>query len=176
MAKLIVMVGLPASGKTTRARQLETELRALRLTPDEWMIPLFDDNLADGRRDILEGRFIALAMSGLRCGTNVILDFGVWSRNERSALRCLALEQGAQCELIYAPVDHDEQLRRVAARSATDPNTTFVISEEDLVAFRKSFQEPDREELTSDSIDAPPEGFANWQAWTSSRWPTSLDG
>jgi predicted kinase len=50
MSKLVVMVGLPASGKTTRARQLELELGAVRLTPDEWMLPLFNE--ADGRRDI----------------------------------------------------------------------------------------------------------------------------
>lgn len=30
---MYVMVGLPASGKTTRARQLEKDCQALRLTP-----------------------------------------------------------------------------------------------------------------------------------------------
>jgi predicted kinase len=174
MSKLIVMVGLPASGKTTRARELESELHALRLTPDEWMMPLFNDPEANGRRDILEGRFISVALSALRCGINVILDFGVWSKEERSSLRFLAHEQGAECELVYATVDHDEQLRRVAARSETDPDTTVVISEDDLVTFRRFFQEPDWAELNSDTIDPPPEGFASWKAWTSSRWPTSL--
>ena len=40
-ARLFVMVGPPASGKTTCARQIEVAWGALRLTPDEWMIPLF---------------------------------------------------------------------------------------------------------------------------------------
>ncbi|MFJ3714174.1 MULTISPECIES: hypothetical protein [unclassified Streptomyces] len=31
---------MPGAGKTTRARQLAKEHNALRLTPDEWMIPL----------------------------------------------------------------------------------------------------------------------------------------
>jgi AAA domain len=53
MSILVVMVGLPASGKTTRARQLEFELGAVRLTPDKWMLPLFNEPEADGRRDIL---------------------------------------------------------------------------------------------------------------------------
>ena len=39
--KMFVMVGLPAAGKTSRARQLASAWSALRLTPDEWMIPLF---------------------------------------------------------------------------------------------------------------------------------------
>jgi predicted kinase len=44
MTTLLLTVGLPGAGKTTRARQLATEFNALRLTPDEWMIPLFGDD------------------------------------------------------------------------------------------------------------------------------------
>ena len=43
---LYVMVGLPAAGKTTLARQIEIEHGALRFTPDEWMIPLFGESMA----------------------------------------------------------------------------------------------------------------------------------
>jgi predicted kinase len=42
---LYVMVGLPGAGKTTYARHLEAEKQVLRLTPDEWMIPLFGREL-----------------------------------------------------------------------------------------------------------------------------------
>ena len=42
-ATLVLMVGLPGAGKTTRAKELATAHRALRLTPDHWMIPLFSD-------------------------------------------------------------------------------------------------------------------------------------
>lgn len=58
------MVGLPAFGKTTRAKEIQTDCKALRLTTDEWMIPLFADprpfgqSLAGGKRDILEGRLV----------------------------------------------------------------------------------------------------------------------
>jgi len=38
--KLFVTVGLPGSGKTTRAKELASEFAAVRLTPDDWMIPL----------------------------------------------------------------------------------------------------------------------------------------
>lgn len=87
---LYLMVGLPGAGKTTRARELERERRALRLTPDEWMLPLFGASDVDGARDVLEGRFVWLAHRALATGTNVVLDFGPWGRDERSALRALA--------------------------------------------------------------------------------------
>ena len=39
MATLYLICGLPCSGKSTLAKQLELELSALRLTPDQFGIP-----------------------------------------------------------------------------------------------------------------------------------------
>src|ERR1019366_4499215 len=139
---LYVMVGLPASGKTTRAKQIEEERRALRLTPDEWMIPLFNDNDANGKRNVLEGRFIWLALRALRHGIDVVLDFGVWSKVERTALRALAAAAGASCELVYLEIDEDQQRLRRDGRVSEVPETTFFISDEDLDQYRRHFVPP----------------------------------
>jgi predicted kinase len=168
------MVGLPASGKTERAKEIEEAWHALRLTPDEWMIPLFGEPEASGKRDVLEGRFIWLAMRALRHGINVVLDFGVWSKNERSALRFLASSMGASCELVYLEIDDAEQRRRHDKRFSGDPTSTFPMSDEDLREFRQLFEVPDEEELRSIEIDPPPPGHASWSSWTAERWPTSL--
>src|SRR5262249_7845382 len=69
VATLFLIVGLPGAGKTTRAKELAAKHRALRLTPDEWMIPLFGDSMADGKRFTLEGRLISVALQVLRLGT-----------------------------------------------------------------------------------------------------------
>lgn len=171
---LFVLVGLPGCGKTTRARELEEAHHAIRLTPDEWMIPLFNESEADGKRDILEGRFVAIARQSLRAGTNTVLDFGVWSKEERSALRTIAATAGASCELVYLPIDRAEQRRRLDARAIAEPDTTFEISDAELDSFDGYFVEPQADELTGTIIDPPPEGFATWDAWTSDRWPTSM--
>lgn len=173
--RLFVMVGLPASGKTTHAREIEAEWSALRLTPDEWMIPLFGESEADGKRDVLEGRFVWLTTRTLPLGINVILDFGVWSREERSALRYLASSVGATCELVYVEVDEAEQRRRVATRLDVQPESTFPISEDDLSRFRQLFQVPDPAELECSEIEPPPVGYPTWSAWAAERWPTSID-
>jgi predicted kinase len=170
-----VMVGLPAAGKTTVARRLEIEHRALRFTPDEWMNPLFGESMADGKRNILEGRFIATAMRALRLGFNVVLDFGVWAKDERTALRWLASTAGADCKLVYSAIDEAEQRERVSQRFATAPESTFPITEADLAEFRTIFQIPDEDELNGRSLDPPPSGFDSWSAWAAEWWPTSLD-
>ena len=128
-AKLVLMVGLPGAGKTTRAKELAVAHRALRLTPDEWMISLFDGSQPDGKRDLLEGRLITVALQALRLGTNVVLDFGLWSRDERWALRWLAASAGASCRVVYLPIGKDVQRARIADRQATAPHTTFPMTE-----------------------------------------------
>lgn len=55
---MFLTVGLPGAGKTTSARQLAKEHSALRLTPEDWMIPLFGEPEVDGKRDVLEGRLL----------------------------------------------------------------------------------------------------------------------
>src|SRR5438477_9832749 len=103
-AILYLIVGLPGAGKTTKARQLEVEASALRFTPDEWMHSLFGRN-DQATRDALEGRLIWIALRVLQLQTNVILDFGFWSKDERSSLRWIAKQIGAQSQVIYLPVD-----------------------------------------------------------------------
>ncbi|WP_327104445.1 AAA family ATPase [Nonomuraea glycinis] len=175
-AKLLLMVGLPGAGKTTRAEELAAAHRALQLTPDEWMISLFDGSQPDGKRDLLEGRLIALALQALRLGTNVVLDFGLWSRDERSALRWLATSAGAACHVIYLPIDKDAQRARIAHRQATAPHTTFPMSEADIDAWRKRFQAPDAAELGGGDIPGPPPGWLGWPEWAGDRWPSLTHG
>lgn len=171
---LFVMVGLPASGKTTRAKQIEEDRQALRLTPDEWMIPLFDDNDANGKRSVLEGRFIWLALRALRLDIDVVLDFGVWSKDERTALRALAASAGASCELVYLRTDEANQRRWRDLRSFEEPETTFHISDEDLDEYRKRFEPPDDAEFSGAEPDPPPAGHTSWSSWAAEWWPTSI--
>ena len=168
------MVGLPSVGKTSRARELAATWHALRLTPDEWMIPLFGQEQPEGKRNVLEGRLIWLALSALRIGVNVVLDFGVWAKVERSALRALAASVGATSELVYLQVDEEEQWRRVQARALTDAATTFEMNKADLERWRPIFQAPDATELGATNIDPSPAGFDSWEAWVAQWWPTSV--
>lgn len=172
VATLILMVGLPAAGKTTRARELAAAHQALRLTPDHWMIPLFGDSMADGKRFVLEGRLISVALQALRLGTSVVLDYGLWARDERSALRWLARADGAACRVVYLPVDKDVQLARIARRQETEPHQTFPMSEADLDKWRKQFEVPYAAELDGGEIPKPPTDWPGWPEWAADHWPS----
>jgi predicted kinase len=174
-ATMLLMVGLPGAGKTSRAKELAAANRALRLTPDHWMIPLFGEPMADGKRFVLEGRLISIALQALRLGTSVVLDFGFWGRDERSALRWLARSAGAACQVVYLPVDKDVQLARIAHRQATAPHQTFPMSEADVDQWREQFQVPDTAELGGGEIPGPPAGWPGWPEWAVDHWPSCTD-
>jgi predicted kinase len=170
-----LIVGLPGAGKTTRAKELETSESALRLTPDEWQISLFGDQNAPDKRDLVEGRLVQLGMRAAQLGINVVFDFGFWGKDERSSLRWIAATVGARSQVVYLPIDSEEQRRRVTTRFAATPDQTFHMSDVELEQWRAQFQVPDSDELNGSQIPPAPLPHTSWSQWASQRWPSLPD-
>ncbi len=151
MATLHLMVGLPCSGKTTLARELEYKHSAIRLTPDEWQIRLFGQDAEDpahnARHSLIEAMLWEVASRALVIGTNVILDFGFWAREEREDYRVRAKQLGASSEVHFQDVPSEELLKRLAQRNAQRSPTTFYIPEEMMRPWLTLFQKPTLDEL-----------------------------
>ncbi|MET3807851.1 putative kinase [Nakamurella sp. UYEF19] len=174
-AVVYLIVGLPGAGKTTRAKEIELSAPALRLTPDEWQIALFRGRNPPDQRDLVEGKLVELGMRAAELGNDVVLDFGLWGKDERSALRWIAGTVGSRSQVVYLPIDHGEQRRRVRNRFATTPDQTFHMSDAELVKWRAQFQAPDAEELQGSQIPPVPPEYATWSHWASERWPSLPD-
>ncbi|HSL42658.1 MAG TPA: AAA family ATPase [Anaerolineales bacterium] len=151
MATLHLMVGLPCSGKTTLAQKLEHELPALRLTLDEWHIRFFGQDAEepehDARHRLIEAILWNIARRALELGTNVILDYGFWAREEREEYRLRAKQLGASSEVHYLDVPADELLRRLEKRNSRPSEESFLISEEAMKPWIAFFQKPTLDEL-----------------------------
>lgn len=173
---LSLMVGLPGSGKTFRARELAAERGALQLTPDDWALAIFGQEdrhqQPGGMRWLLEGRLIALAVDALRLRLSVVLDFGFWSRDERCALRWMAAAVGAPCEIVYLPVEREVQWSRIQNRWKHTPEQTFPMAEAELDPWREQFEVPDPDELSGSCLPSPPPGDESWLDWAQRFWPS----
>lgn len=172
---LFLTVGLPATGKTSAARRLEVEHHALRLTKDEWVKALYGRENPASASDVIEGRLIEIGLRALELGINVVIDYGLWGRDERTALRQAAADRGAGVEIHYFEVSPAEQRRRLDRRQADQPRTTWPMSDEELAEWAGIIQVPTPGELDgTEPVDSPPAGFASWDAWRGHRWPESV--
>jgi predicted kinase len=172
---LFLTVGLPGTGKTTEARRIEVERGALRLTKDEWMKALYGTANPSSASDVIEGRLVEIGLRALELGLDVIIDFGLWGKGERSALRQAAADRGAAAELHYCELTVDEQRRRLDLRQAHNPDTTWPLSDEELAHWARVIDVPTAEELDgTEPIDPPPPGFRTWDEWRKHRWPPSV--
>lgn len=168
---LYLTVGLPGAGKTTAARRIAERENILRLTPDDWMVPLFGTS-DSVRRDILEGRMLDVARQVLASGAGVVVDFGCWSPEERWAVRALTEASGGRFEMVPCELDEAERRRRATRRWLEAPETTFEMTDADHDAWLAAYQAPTAAELTATQLPPCPAGHAGWGAWACARWPT----
>jgi predicted kinase len=148
MATLFLMCGLPGSGNTTLAKQLEQEHGALRFTPDEWLATLGLDPFDDAKRAAVEAQQWLIAARALELGMNVILDFGVWSRVERDSFRQRARVLGARTVLHFLDVPREELRRRLKERSSQRAPGNVRVDDAQLDSYFAWLERPTQDELS----------------------------
>lgn len=143
--RLVLLCGLPASGKTTLAREVADAYGAVRLNPDEWEAALGVDPFDQAFQSRLEAVFWELAERLLVLGTSVVLEWGFWARSERDEKLAAARALGVAVELRFLDAPYDELVRRVVARHAAGG---LAITERHMEEYRGIFQPPTDEELS----------------------------
>jgi predicted kinase len=142
-SRLIIVCGLPGSGKTTHAKMLQAQLRAIRFSADEWMDALALNLWDERRREKIEALQWQLSQEILAQGLTVIIEWGTWGRSERDSLRTRARELGAAVELHYLSASVDVLFDRVRCREMENP----PIQRDQLVHWAEIFQVPTPDEM-----------------------------
>lgn len=151
---LYLLCGLPGSGKTTRAKELEAAGHGVLLSADRWACELYPDDpevaARDERKGLVESVQWELAERLLSVGTSIVLDWGFWSRSERDERRNRGRDLGADVKTIFLDEPIETLSERLVRRNLDLPPGTFHISDVELDAWVPLFEEPTDEELGED--------------------------
>jgi predicted kinase len=145
--RLVLICGLPASGKSALARQLAPKIPAIRLNKDEWATQLGADLWDEEFRERLERQLWLLSQELLAQGQSVILEWGHWARVERDEKRLGARALGVGVELHYLDVPLEELIERAERRNASGAWTTSPITRTHFEEWVTVFQPPDEAEF-----------------------------
>jgi len=141
--RLIIVCGLPGSGKTIHAKQIEQDLRAVRLCPDEWMEAMQMGLWETENRVRIEALQWKFARDLLALGHNVVIEWGTWARSERDTLRMGARALGAAVELHFLDAPVEVLFDRIRRRNRESPQITL----DDIVKWAAIFERPSVEEM-----------------------------
>lgn len=151
MAKVIMTCGRICCGKSTYARRLQAERNAVILSIDEITLTLFPEGAGE-QHDIYAGRaeqyLLSLSLQILKAGTDVILDWGLWTRAQRDWFRAFYTERGVEYEIRYLRVDKAEWERRIRKRNAgqAEDSSAYYVDEGLLRKVESLFEEPSPDE------------------------------
>ena len=153
MSVVIMLCGKICSGKSTYAEKIKKERNAVVLSCDDLMLSLFDEKLGDKHDCILEKckeYLYELACQIAGAGTNVILDFGFWTRKERKSTVRLFHSKNIKTEIHYIKIDRESWLNQINKRNSDIKKGIvkgYYVDENMKNLFDKSFEEPDKDEI-----------------------------
>lgn len=154
--RLVIITGLPGSGKTTLAAELASVMPAVRMCPDDWMMSSGIDLWDSATRSRIEQFQLALSLELLSEGHHVVIEWGVWTRQERDEIRDAARAVGAQVELRYVTAGIDVLWRRIVERDLEGRWGSRSIRSDELDAWAEAYEVPEAEEMST--YDPPHSG------------------
>ena len=114
---------------------------------------LFPEGAGD-RHDLYAERseryLLDLSLQILKTGTDVVLDWGLWTRAVRTRVRGFYTSRGIPCELHYLRIPAEEWARRIARRNAqlqSGSTSAYFVDEGLLRKAESLFEEPSPEEI-----------------------------
>lgn len=153
-AAIHLVVGSTGSGKTTYARKLAAEHKALVFSIDEWMRDLFGPDLAGAdfgainqRVERARRRIWEVAAQAAGLGVSSVLDTGLLTAQSRSEARAEAVRLCLPATTHYVTASAETRWARVAARNGVrDGGYAFEVTRPMFDFIETIWQAPDAAE------------------------------
>ncbi|NND70007.1 MAG: ATP-binding protein [Rhodothermales bacterium] len=156
MGLVHIVFGPQGAGKSTYARRLATENRAIHFSIDSWMIELFGPDMPQpldfrwimDRVKRCEQRIWVTASDVAKTGGSVVLDLGFMKRENRSEFVELSHTCSLPTQLHFVDAPHDIRKKRVLKRNSERGDTfSFEVTSPMFDFMEKQFEYPTDDEL-----------------------------
>ena len=153
MAKVICICGKICCGKTTYAQSLLKKEHAVLLSTDEITLALFDQHIGEKHDEIVERTQNYLLQKSIEIIENdisVILDWGFWQKEERTAARAFFAAHDIPCEFHYLDISDEIWQQRLQKRNAAilaHETSAYYVDEGLAKKFGGLFEAPEQEEI-----------------------------
>lgn len=154
MAKIILICGKIASGKTYYANMLKKKENAVILSTDEATYILIDNKQGDFYNEfaVRVNKYLnRKAVEIAKCGTNVILDWGFWIKKNREIETEYFKSNGLDVEWHYIDVGDETWKKNIEERNKKikegKGGSDFYVDEGLLKKTINNFEEPTKDEI-----------------------------
>ena len=153
MAKALLICGKIASGKSVYAERIKQQENAVMLSVDELVLSVLGSDLGEKHDEITEriqAYLFAKSVEIIRAGTNVLLDWGFWTKAKRQDARAFYESCGIACEFHYIDVSDAVWHRNIAIRNQAvlDGKTdAYYVDEGLMLKLQSLFEVPQEAEI-----------------------------
>ncbi len=145
-----LLTGKVASGKTTYARKLEADGKAIFLSIDELQLSIFGESATRKQLDdSYEGARayqLSEAVKFLNRGIDVLFDWGLWCKAERQRYKNVLEDSDFEVKIIYFKVSFETRMKWNALRNIGGDLASFKIEAHDVKVFDSMYEEPSEDE------------------------------
>lgn len=153
MAKVLLICGKICSGKTFYCKKLQQAHRAVLLSCDEIESQIFHhalgenhDSVAEDIKKYLHRKAVDIVFSG----SNVILDWGFWTKEERLQVSAYYRSKGVAYKWYYVDVSDEIWTRNILSRNeavVSGKSDDYYVDDGLLNKLRSLFEVPAPDEM-----------------------------
>ena len=153
MAKVIMTCGRICSGKSTYSQELRTKENAVILSVDEITLALFGGDAGEKHDYYVEQAEKYLfdkSVEIIQTGINVILDWGFWTKEERSYAKEFYKSKNIECEFHFIDISDEEWNKRRNKRNdmiSKNEISAYYVDEGLAEKCNGFFEYPDYNEI-----------------------------
>ena len=118
--KVIVVCGKICSGKSYYSKKIQDSLKAVIISPDEATYELINNEQGEFYNIFSErlNKYLTKKVGEIASvGANVIFERGLWTKNDRKAIKEYYRNIGIECEIHYVCVDDETWMKNISERN-----------------------------------------------------------